>query len=162
MYNYYFELTPSKPNSTIDFTSNNIYKTLITSTENVNNGLAFKRDGKSITITNIEKKKIYMTLSCKTALIHAARSLSAITRYLTTHYPNTYENEIYNKTLFSMKLLSQESSFGSEISDISDADLLKGMVDLLYTYTTSTKKEADLRMETIKNMKKLIRPFLGS
>lgn len=162
MYNYYFELTPSKPNSTIDFTSNNICKTLIASTENVNNGLAFKRDGKSIMITNIEQKKICITLSCKTALIHAARSLSAITRYLTTHYPDTYQNEIYNKTLFSMKLLSQESSFGSEMSDISDADLLKGMVDLLYTYTTSTKKEADLRKETIENMKRLIRPFLNN
>jgi hypothetical protein len=161
MYNYYFELTPSKPYSTIDFTSNNIYETLITSAENVNNGLAFKRGGKSILITDIQEKKIYITLSCQTALIHAARSLSAFTRSLTTHYPSIYENEIYNKTLFSMKLLSQESCFGPEMSDISDADLLKGMVDLLYTYTTTTKKEADLRMETIKNMKKLIRPFLN-
>lgn len=158
MFTYVFELTPSKPRSEIDYCS--IRQILLDTVESVNHGYSFQLDGKSVTVSNIEPQKISLTLQCKTALRHAARSLSAITRYLTGHYAEIFQAEIYNKTLFHMNLISQKSSFDCNTDDISDTDLLKGVVDLLYTYTTTTRQEAQLRVETIHKMKDLIKPYL--
>lgn len=160
MYTYRFELTPSKPGSDIDYTAADIKESISESAKGVNSGIVYRRDDKSIEIEKIEKQRIVLKLTCRTSLLHSARSLSAVTRYLTTYYQEVFKDEIYNKTLFRMRLLSQESSFGRHGSDISDAELLKGVVDLLYTYTTSTKKEADSREETIRQMKELVKPYL--
>ena len=161
MYTYFFHLSPSKSNSNIVYTDEKVKNMLNEAITAINNGLAFSRDGKTISINNIDVNKIELTLSCKTALTHSARSLSALTRYLTTYYSEYFEPYVYNKTLFNMKLISQESHFGLETNEISDTDLLKGVIDILYTYTTTTKKEADLRIDTINQMKDLIKPFLS-
>lgn len=159
MYYYYFQLTPSQPNSNIDYKKHQ--KEIISAINSVNNGIAFKRDGKAIEITNsdINTQEINLTLKCKTPLSHAARSLSALTRNLTGNYPNIFSQYVFNKTLFHMELISQESSF-DDLEEISDTDLLKGVVDLLYTHTTTTRIEADLRKKTISNMKELIKPYI--
>jgi len=161
MYNYIFHLSPSKANTDIDFTSDNVQRMLIEAVNSINKGLAFTRDGKAISLNSIEVDKIELTLTCKTALLHSTRSLSALTRYLTRNYSEYFAPYIYNKTLFNMNLISQESHFGIETNEISDTDLLKGVIDLLYTYTTTTKKESDLRIDTITQMKKLITPFIS-
>ncbi len=161
MYIYFFHLSPSKSNSNIDYTDEKVQNMLNEAVVAINNGLAFSRDGKKICINSIDISKIELTLSCKTALTHSARSLSALTRYLTTNYSEYFKLHIYNKTLFNMNLISQESHFGLGTNEISDTDLLKGVIDILYTYTTTTKKEADLRIDTIKQMKDLIKPFLN-
>lgn len=159
MYTYFFKLTPSRNKSTINFLE--LEDNLRDAQKNVNSGTAFQRDGKQISIdfASMEPRAIYLTLTCKTPLLHAARSLSALTRYLVSH--GEFSEYIYNKTLFNTELLSQDSSFGKEISEISDTDMLKGVIDLLYTYTTSTKKEADARLETINQIKTLIAPYLS-
>lgn len=159
MYYYCFQLTPSHPNSNIDYQK---YRNeIILAINSVNNGIAFKRDGKTIEITNndINTQEINLTLKCKTPLIHAARSLSALTRNLTGNYPNIFSQYVFNKTLFHMELISQGSSF-DDMEEISDTDLLKGVIDLLYTHTTTTKAEAVLREKTISNMKELIKPYI--
>lgn len=157
MYQYRFELTPAHPHSKIDYTSESIQQKLRDAAQTVNRGYTFRTDGKVIEITEIEPQKIALTLMCRTALRHSARSLSALTRYLSPL--EEFQGEIYNRTLFCMNFLSQTSSFDGDIEGISDADLLKGVVDLLFSSTTATKAEADFRMETIRSMKKMIRPF---
>ena len=159
MYYYRFQLTPSHPNSDIDYTK--YQQVIISAINSVNNGIAFKRDGKNIEITNsdISSQKIHLTLKCKTPLSHAARSLSALTRYLTGNYPDIFAKYIFNKTLFHMEMISQYSSF-DDMNELSDTDLLKGIIDLLFTHTTTTKTESDLREKTISNIKELIKPYI--
>lgn len=159
MYSYFFELTPAKPHSTINYCADDIRQKLLDAAETVNRGYTFRTDGKSVTITDIQPKKIKLTLQCKTALRHSARSLSAITRYLTANCAD-FQEEVYNRTLFHMDLVSQKSSFDGNPDNISDAELVKAVVDLLFAGTTETKMEADLRVETIRAMKELIKPFL--
>lgn len=158
MYYYKFILTPSQPNSDIEYTK--YQQEIISAVAAVNNGIAFKRDGKKIELEtkDIQEKKIMLTLTCKTPLEHAARSLSALTRNLTVNYSEIFSQYIYNKTLFRMDLISQDSSFGD--TEISNTDLLKGVIDLLFTYTTTTKAEAQLRSETIKKIKELVKPYI--
>ena len=57
-----------------------------------------------------------------------------------------------------MNLISQDSSYDDLV--ISDTDLIKGIVDLLFTYTTTTKAEADMREQTISSIKELIKPYI--
>lgn len=160
MFCYSFELVPSNPHTTIDYCSPPIRQALLDAAAAVNKGYTYQLDGKSVTITNINPQKIHLTLQCKTALRHSARSLSAITRYLTSHYEQIFQNEIYNKTLFHMHLIGQTSSWDYNTDDISDTDLLKGVVDLLFTSTTTTKREAQQRVATIQKMKELVKPYL--
>ena len=158
MYYYRFQLTPSQPNSDIDYT--NYQYEILSAVNSVNNGIAFKRDGKFIEMSNndINSKEIKLVLKCKTPLVHAARSLSALTRYLTTNYSDIFSKYVFNKTLFHMNLISQDSSYDDLV--ISDTDLIKGIVDLLFTYTTTTKIEADMREQTISSIKELIKPYI--
>lgn len=158
MYYYRFQLTPSQPNSEIDYT--NYQSEILSAINSVNNGIAFKRDGKFIEMSNndINSKEIKLVLKCKTPLVHAARSISALTRYLTTNYSDIFSKYVFNKTLFHMNLISQDSSYDDLV--ISDTDLMKGIVDLLFTYTTTTKTEADMRKQTISSIKELIKPYI--
>lgn len=158
MYYYRFQLTPSQPNSNIDYT--NYQYEILSAVNSVNNGIAFKRDGKFIEMSNndINSKELKLVLKCKTPLVHAARSLSALTRYLTTNYSDIFSKYVFNKTLFHMNLISQDSSYDDLV--ISDTDLIKGIVDLLFTYTTTTKTEADMRKQTISSIKELIKPYI--
>ena len=158
MYYYRFQLTPSQPNSEIDYT--NYQSEILSAVNSVNNGIAFKRDGKFIEMSNndINSKELKLVLKCKTPLVHAARSLSALTRYLTTNYSVILSKYVFNKTLYHMSLISQDSSYDDLV--ISDTDLIKGIVDLLFTYTTTTKTEADMREQTISSIKELIKPYI--
>ena len=158
MYYYRFQLTPSQPNSEIDYT--NYQSEILSAVNSVNNGIAFKRDGKFIEMSNndINSKELKLVLKCKTPLVDAARSLSALTRYLTTNYSDIFSKYVFNKTLFHMSLISQDSSYDDLV--ISDTDLIKGIVDLLFTYTTTTKTEADMREQTISSIKELIKPYI--
>lgn len=158
MYYYSFLLTPSQPNSNINYTQ--FTNEILEAVESVNDGIAFKRDGKYIEMspTGISNQQITLTLKCKTPLGHAARSLSALTRNLTTNYSDIFSQYVFNKTLFHMTLDKQYSSYDD--MNISDTDLIHGVIDLIYTHTTSTKDEADLREKTISCMKELIKPYL--
>lgn len=158
MYYYCFQLTPSQSNSDVDYT--NYRHEILSAVNSVNNGIAFRRDGKFIEMSDkdINPKELKLILKCKTPLVHAARSLSALTRNLTSNYPDIFAQYMFNKTLFHMNLVSQDSSYDN--LEISDTDLIKGVIDLLFTYTTTTKTEADLREKTISRIKELIKPYI--
>lgn len=81
-----------------------------------------------------------------------------MTKYLTTNYSEFFSKYVFNKTLFHMNLISQDSSYDGLV--ISDTDLIKGIVDLLFTYTTTAKTEADMREQTISSIKELIKPYI--
>lgn len=157
MYNYTFLLTPARNKSDITFTK---YKQLVLeAVNNINNGLAFKRDCKklSIDVNNIRDKEITLILSSKNMLTNPSRSLSALTRYLTTYYPETFHPYIYNKTLFNINLLSQATSSGLTTEEISNEELLKAIIDLLYSTDVITNKS---KKDTILQIKELITPFI--
>lgn len=57
-----------------------------------------------------------------------------------------------------MDLISKDSSFGN--IEITDTDLIKGLIDLLFSHTTTTTAEADLRVKTINEIKELVKPCI--
>lgn len=155
MYIYTFLLTPSRNKSDIIFTEHK--NTFLEAIDNINGGLAFKRDNKklSISIEDIFEKEFKIVLFSKLPLKNPARSLSSFTRYLTTYYPETFKKYLYNKTLFSINLISQKSS-DSFIDDLgpSNEEILKSMIDLLYSHTES--KEVQLARAQIVD---ILKPF---
>lgn len=155
MYSYTFLLTPSRNKSNIVFTE---YKEIFSeAVDNINGGLAFKRDNKKLSISNqeVREKELKIILFSKMPLENPARSLSAFTRYLTTYYPDIFKKHLYNKTLFSMNLIGQESSDYS-IDDfcISNEEILKSMIDLLYSHTET--KEVQIARSKIID---ILKPF---
>lgn len=96
-----------------------------------------------------------MVLFSKLPLENPSRSLSSFTRYLTTYYPDTFKKYLYNKTLFSINLIGQESS-DCYIDDfgLSNEEILKSMIDLLYSHT-ETKEVQIARAKIID----ILKPF---
>lgn len=59
-----------------------------------------------------------------------------------------------------MKLLDSSSIYSDEPSCISNEEMLKAIIDLLYAFTAKSASETQNRKKTINQMKKLIRPYL--
>ena len=157
MYIYHLELTPAKKFINLDYLS---YENLLYEACNyITSGLAFTRDNKCISITKIEKEKICVTLTSKCSLQNPARSLSALTRYLTSNYSQIFKDYVYNKTLFKMELIATETE-GNEELVITDELLLKTLIDLLYFYPAKSESETQLRNKTVMQMKEMIKPFI--
>lgn len=156
MYTYTYELTPSKTHSTINYCEKEVRATLLSAPENINDGYAFRRSGKVLRIDSdvMEPQRIVVTLSSPETITHASRSLSALTRYLTTSHANIWVSEIYHKTLFRMRLLSTHSDDTPE--DLSDLDLMRGLMGLLFGDCTPDPALKG----TITEVKRLILPFL--
>lgn len=155
MYYYTFTLTPSRNKSDIVFSD---YKKLfLEAVENINNGLAFKRDGKSLDIdtSTISDKSLVVILKSVSQLTNPARSLSSLTRYLTTYYPDVFKPYIYNKTLFNINLNSQSCSTSLKNDEMTNEELLKAIIDLLYTQKNSKEK-----MKAINELKNIVKPFM--
>lgn len=157
MFYYTLSLTPSRNKSDIIFTD---YTDLILAAiSNVNNGLAFKRDCKKIEIdrSDILEKNITLKLSSKEYLINPGRSLCGITRYLTSNYIDVFKPYIYNKTLFSISLVEQNSSAGTSNDEITNEELFKAIFDFLYSdkYITNKKRE-----DVINQLKDVIKPYM--
>ena len=104
MFIYNLELVPSKKYVSLDYTK---YKDIFSeSCTYINRGLAFTRDQKALKILSIEKEKITVQLESANPLQNPTRSLSALTRFLTSNYSGIFEEYVYNKTLFNMSLIS--------------------------------------------------------
>lgn len=158
MYIYTFKLTFAKKRTILKF---NECKEIITDAINgINNGIAFKRDGKKFHIEDFRDNALVLKLSSKNSLANPSRSISALTRYLTTYHLDIFENSIYNKTLFSIELLSQENRTSSIPQEMSNEDLIKGMIDLLYGYTSISNSDTLSRNKTIQEIKQLIVPYI--
>lgn len=155
MYYYSFSLTPSRNKSDIVFCK---YITLFKEAiDNINNGLAFKRDGKTLILDEnlIFEKSLSVSLSSISQLSNPARSLSSLTRYLTTNYSDIFKPYLYNKTLFNIRLESQSCSISLNNNEMTNEELLKAIIDLLYTEKPSTKKTT-----AIDNIKNIVKDFM--
>ena len=136
MYSYTFLLTPSRNKSDIIFTE--YIEIFLEAIDNINGGLAFKRDNKKLSISDheISEKELKIILFSKMPLENPSRSLSSFTRYLTTYYTDMFRKYLYNKTLFSINLIGQESSdYSIDNFSPSNEEILKGIIDLLYSHT---------------------------
>ena len=148
MFIYNLELVPSKKYVSLDYTK---YKDIFSeSCTYINRGLAFTRDQKALKILSIEKEKITVQLESANPLQNPTRSLSALTRFLTSNYSGIFEDYVYNKTLFNMSL----------ISTISDAEMLKIIVDLTVGFTSKSESETSKRKKTLDQIKELIKPYI--
>lgn len=59
-----------------------------------------------------------------------------------------------------MKLLDSSSIYSDEPSCISNEEMLKAIIDLLYAFTAKSASETQKRKKTINQMKELIKPYL--
>jgi len=59
-----------------------------------------------------------------------------------------------------MKLLDSSSIYSDEPSCISNEEMLKAIIDLLYAFTAKSASETQNRKKTINQMKELIKPYL--
>lgn len=155
MYSYEFLLKPASKLSNINYVD--LSELIISSIESCNQGVTYTRDSKEIELLEIKPNQIQLKLHCKTPLVNASRSLSALSRELLKKAPSAFNDSIYNKTLFSIQLLNEYHSFSDE--SISDPDLIKAIVDLLYTYTATTPADAEKRDSTISEIKALVAPY---
>lgn len=158
MYIYTFKLSFAKKRTTLKF---NEYKDIILNAiKDINEGIAFKRDGKNFQTEQFGDNEFILKLTSKNSLTNPSRSISALTRYLTTYHFDIFGNSIYNKTLFSLELLSQENLVSSMPQEMSNEDLIKGMIDLLYGYTSTSNSETLSRNKTIQEIKQLMAPYI--
>ena len=158
MYTYTFKLMFAKKKTTLDFMQCNEF--VFEAIKDINAGLTFKRDGKSFSVEQLSKQELILKLTSKTSLTNPSRSISALTRYLTTYHKDVFESSIFNKTLFNIELLSCESVSSSIFEEMSDEDLLKAMIDLLYGYTVTNNADTLARNKTISEIKKLMLPYI--
>ena len=158
MHSYIFRLKLAKKRTTLTLSDcKNIIYDAVT---DINNGITFKRDGKKFEIVEFRDNEFILKLSSANALVNPSRSLSALTRYLTTYHWDVFSQAIYNKTLFSIELLSQENIPSSNPEEMSNEDLLKGMIDLLYGYTSTSNSDTLSRNKTIQQIKQLVAPYM--
>lgn len=158
MHTYIFSLMFARKRTALNFVE---YKDIfIEAINDINDGSAFKRDRKNFQIEKIDADELIIKLTSKESLTNPARSISALTRYLTTYHFDIFGNSIYNKTLFKIELLSKENHVSTAPQDLSNEDLIKGMIDLLYSYTSTSNSETLSRNKTIQEIKKMIAPFI--
>ena len=158
MYSYLFSLKFAKKRANISFKGYiDIIKEAI---ENVNHGLVFRRDRKEMNIDHWNDTEMFIKLQSREKLTNPVRSLSGITRYLMKFHSETFDKLIYNKIIFTIILISQEIKSTEINTDLSNEELMKGMIDLLYSYTSTSNAETISRNKTIEQMKSLIAPYI--
>lgn len=158
MYIYTFKLSFAKKRTTLKI--NDCKNIFLNAIKDINRGITFKRDGKHLEAGQFEDNEFILKLISKNSLANPSRSISALTRYLTTYHLNIFEKSIYNKTLFNIELLSQENLVTSIPQNMSNEDLIKGMIDLLYGYTSTSNSETLSRDKTIQQIKQLVAPYI--
>lgn len=154
MHYYCLRLSPARQKSGIVFTEHEVL--IQEAIEAINGGISFKRGGKSLELLNIDDKEMVIKLTSQDPLANPARSLSALTRYLTNRYSNLFEQYIYNKTLFNIQTLSQESAISAKDDfGLSNEEIMKELIDLLYTYP-NTKAVKIAKAQIVE----ILRPFV--
>ena len=150
MFIYNLELVPSKKYVSLDYTK---HKDIFSeSCTYINRGLAFTRDQKALKIT--------VQLESANPLQNPTRSLSALTRFLTSNYSGIFEEYVYNKTLFNMSLINTISDDSDADITISDAEMLKIIIDLTVCFTSKSESETSKRKKTLDQIKELIKPYI--
>lgn len=158
MYIYTFRLSLAKKRTTLRLSA--CKEIITTAIEDINGGIAFKRDGKKFQIEEYNDNAFILSLTSRDSLPNPSRSISALTRYLTTYHWDVFGSSVFNKTLFSLELLSQENLVSSMPQEMSNEDLIKAMIDLLYGYTSTSNSDTLSRKKTIQEIKKLMAPYI--
>ncbi len=158
---YKFELTPADRKSTIDFESiEQDYRLFSDAANNCNMGVSFRRDGKQIKIDHIAPACICLTLTSTSPLSAPKRTLSAFSRELLRldKQRGLLSDSVYNHTLFNTSFMDVSETGKISVNDISNAELLKNMVNLLYTPWIENEKE---RITVIDEIKKILLPYIS-
>jgi hypothetical protein len=157
MYEYTLELTPAKKYKDMNY--ENYANIFYESCKYINKGLSFTRDGKELSITEVSTDKLVVLLKSKNSLQNPARSISALTRFLTSNYSDIFKNYIYNKTLFSMKLIDSKTANATSAKEMTNEEMLKTIIDLLYAHTAISVSDTQNRIKTIERIKELVEPY---
>lgn len=150
MYFYRFILTASRLKSGLVFSEHK--EKFSEAVRSINSGIVFQRTGKTLSIDKIQERSMEVTLESRGQLENPAKSLSAITRYLTTNYPEIFNKYLYNKTLMNMKLDSQSSS-PDPLEKMNNSELLKRIIDIL------SEPESEKKKKTIAELKDTVTKF---
>ena len=161
MHTYKFTLAPANRKMSVNFKyleDNNRIFTLAAS--NCNSGVTFRRSEKKIIIDQIAENQIDLTLSSATELSSPTRTLSAYSRELIRldKENSLLDSLIYNHTLFRTELIEIVKTRQKSIDTISSAELLKAIVDLLYSSTKSYNTKQ--KNEAIAKLKEIVLPFI--
>lgn len=158
---YRFQLAPANRQSTINYEEIEQRSALFsTAAANCTFGVSFKRDGKKIEIEEIGEKSIILTLSSMIPLKKPSRSLYAFSReLLRLDQDGLLQASIYNHSLFSIQALENLKQNTSEIT-ISDTQLMKATIDLLFSNSLAYTQNPAKREETIAELKKLLLPYI--
>ena len=158
---YRFKISPANKNSVMNFKEiEKNYYYFSVATKNCNIGLSFTRTGKQINIDKIEDDCIYLTLSSTAPLDAPTRTLSSFSRQLVSldKEKNVLAPIIYNHCLFRTELIEVTKGTNIKSEDITSPELLKAIIDLLYTptdnYNIVQKKKA------ISQIKEIMLPFI--
>ena len=161
MYTYKFILTPANRKKNVEFKYlEDNYRVFTIAANYWNSGVTFRRSKKKIIIEQITENQIDLTLSSATELSSPTRTLSAYSRELIRldKESSLLDSLIYNHTLFRTELIETVKTPQKSIDTISSAELLKAIVDLLYSstknYNTKEKNEA------IAKLKEIVLPFI--
>lgn len=161
MYKYTMKLRFSKIKNSLNF---EICKPLIQeAVDNVNMGMTFKRDNKKFYLEEVSENYLLLVLLSKDCLVNPKRSVSAITRYLTTYHFEIVKNAIFNKTIFNIELISTERKPLTEntIEDITNEDVLKSIIDLFYNFSSKETIDSINRENAIKSIKTIMLPYIN-
>ena len=161
MEHYRFRLMPANRRSSIDFKRLEEETRLFsTAAEHCNVGVGFQRDHKKIIIEEIEPQAITLTFSSLNPLRSASQALSAFSRELLKMDKETklLQDCIYRHTLFVNQPLKNSIS-NISFSSISDTDLAKAIIDLLFSGSLYVQ-DVDKRRETIDELKRLLLPYM--
>lgn len=161
MENYYFKLTPANRAGKINFKEiEDSFQLFSIAANNCSTGLSFRRDGKKITIIEITDDYLKIILSSSFPLNAPKRTLSAFSRELLRLDQKTHclSSSIYNHTLFNTEAIEMPASDSMTVDDMSNSQLLKFMVDLLYTPLIESEQ---VRKQVINSIKEIALPFLS-
>ena len=158
---YLFKLSAKNRKSNINFeTIEREHGIFNRAAENCSNGITFSRAGKSLMIMQIAPDHIKLILSSTSPLPSPTRTLSAFSRELIAlnEGKGILDSLIYNHTLFKAELVDTYQDMLTSIDEITNADLLKAIIDLLYSqsdsYNTIQKNKA------IDTLKETMLPFM--
>lgn len=158
---YKFKLTAANRKANADFNFLEAGHHIFTkAAENCSSGVAFKREGKKIIVDQITSDYILLTLSSMSPLPSPTRTLSAYSRELFRLEKDSslLDPLVYNHSLFNTELLETQKSAEKSIENITSPELLKAIIDLLYSssndYNTKQKRDA------ITKLKEIMLPFM--
>lgn len=161
MHTYKFTLAPANRKMSVNFKYlEDNYRIFTLAASNCNSGVTFRRSEKKIIIDQIAENQIDLTLSSATELSSPTRTLSAYSRELIRldKENSLLDSLIYNHTLFRTELIEIVKTRQKSIDTISSAELLKAIVDLLYSSTKSYNTKQ--KNEAIAKLKEIVLPFI--